>query len=306
MKKARLFSTLTFCGFLTTASQAALVSTWTADAAPLGNPPAGTVVLAPVPVVNTTGGVPLDFSVSANAGVTDFTDVISLSAAHQTQLAGAGLSVTQGLDNVRGATRKLVGASFDALGNLGSGANVTRRDVTFDMFYSPDRLNDVSQLLFETGGSGAGTSLNMNGNTLTLGVAENAGTAVNTMIDLSAIYAAVPDTTDYLQIRLGLDLTNNLVTLSALNLGTGLSTTSSTAFTGNDWAGADGTGFFNTGGATAGGSAGGNVPGGYSNFDGQFAGFQFYADEVLAPIPEPSSASLIGLAAGLLIRRRRR
>ena len=279
-----------------------LVSTWTAsqDSGSLGDAGAASVLLTGDPVV----GAPLEFTSSANAWVTNFTDVVVLSSTQQTQLASAGLGVTQGLDNVRGATRKLIGASFESLGNLGSGANVTARDATLDLFLSPDRLDDVSQLIFETGGSGAGSSLNMIGSIMTFGSATNAATAANTMVDLTSIYGGAPNTDDMLHVRLAIDLGNDTISLSALNLATGLRVVSSTAFTGADWAGGDGTGFFNYNGST-GGSAGGNVPGGYSNYDGQFAGLQFYTDEVLEPIPEPSSVLLLGLGACGFLRRRR-
>ncbi|MEN8772672.1 MAG: PEP-CTERM sorting domain-containing protein [Akkermansiaceae bacterium] len=279
----------------------ALVSTWTApqDAGSLGDAGAASVLLAGDPAV----GAPLNFTSSVSSG-TNYTDVIVLSGAQQSQLASAGLGVTLGLDNVRGATRKLVGASFESLGNLGSGANVSARDATIDLFLSPDNLNDVSQLIFETGGNGAGSSLNMNGSIMTFASATNAATAVNTTVDLTSIYGGAPDTDNMLQVRLAFDLGNDLISLSAYNLATGLRVTNSTAFAGNDWAGGDGNGFFNVNGTT-GGSANNNVPANYSNFDGQFGGLKFYTNEVLEPIPEPSSLLLLGLGACSLLRRRR-
>lgn len=301
MKKSPL-SLLALAAMLPAPATGALVSTWTApqDPGSVGNGAAGAALLKGNPAV----GAPLEFTTSANAGVTDFTDVVVLSSSQQSQLASAGLNVTQGLNNARGATRKLVGASFESLGNLGSGANVTARDATIDLFLSPDNLNDVSQLIFETGGSGAGTSLNMNGSVMTFGSATNAATAANTTVDLDSIYGGAPDTDDMLHVRLTIDLGNDAITLSAFNLATGLRAVSSVPFTGNDWAGGDGTGFFNLNGST-GGSAGGNVPGGYSNFDGQFAGLQFFTNEVLEPVPEPSSVFLLGLGVCGFLRRRR-
>ena len=52
------------------------------------------------------------------------------------------------------------------------------------------------------------------------------------------------------------------------------------------------------------GMQGGNVPGGYANFDGQLGAVSRY-NTVLAPIPEPSSVVLLGLAACGFLRRRR-
>lgn len=302
MIKFSHFSLFSLVAMLPSTTCGVLVSTWTApqDAASLGDAGAASVLFTPDPVV----GAPLEFTSSVSSG-TDYTDVVVLSATQQAQLASAGLTVTQGLNNVRGATRKLNGLSFESLGNIGGGPpNVSARDATIDFFISPDNLNDASQLIFETGGNGAGSSLNMNGSIMTFGAATNAATAVNTTIDLSTVYDATPNTDNMLQVRLAYDLGNDAITLSAYNLATGLSVNSSIAFTGTDWAGGDGTGIFNINGTT-GGSAGSNVPANYSNFDGQLGGLQFYASEVLKPIPEPSSTLLLGLGACGFLRRRR-
>lgn len=304
MKKSQL-SLLTLAAMLPASTIGALVSTWTApqDPGSVGDAGAASVLLLSDPVVNDHQSNPLNFTSSVSSG-TNYTDVVVLSGTQQAQVASAGLSVTQGLNNVRGATRKLNGQSLDRLGTLGGSGNVTTRDATIDFFLSPDNLNDVSQLIFETGGSGAGSSLNMLGSTMTFAAAQNQGTATKTSIDLSPIYDAIPDTDNMLHVRLGFDMANDEIVLSAFNLATGLRAVSSTAFTGADWAGTDGTGFFNINGTT-GGSAGTNVPANYSNFDGQFAGMQFYTNEVLEPIPEPSSVLLLGLGACGFLRRRR-
>ena len=105
------FSLLSLVAIIPTTTSAALVTTWTAsqNAADLGDPGAPTAQLFPSPVVN-IGGVPVQYtSSSTNA---DFTDVVELTTTQQEQLAGAGLSITQGLNNVRGATRKLTGPTF--------------------------------------------------------------------------------------------------------------------------------------------------------------------------------------------------
>lgn len=307
--KSVYLSLLTTSALLPSICSGALISTWTApqDAGSLGDAGSSSVLLTPDPVVNDTSANPFQFTSSVSTG-TDYTDVIVLSASQQAQLSSVGLSVTQGLNNVRGATRRLNSGSFESLGNIGGGPpNVTQRDATFDLFLSPDNLNDVSQLIFETGGSGAGSSLHMNGSVMTLGVATNATLASNTTIDLAGIYGGAPDTDNMLQVRFSIDLTNDLITLSALNLATGLGAANSTSFTGGDWAGSDGTGLFNFNG-TAGGSAGNNVPAGYSNFDGQFGGLRFYSSEVLGTVPEPSSSFLMILALGCLtgVRSRKR
>jgi hypothetical protein len=175
---------------------------------------------------------------------------VELTTTQQEQLAGAGLSITQGLNNVRGATRKLIGPTFQAFGGGNAG------NTTIDFFISPDKLDDVSQLIFETGGNGAGSSLNMNGSIMTFAAAQNAATAVNTNVDLNLIYAGTPNTDDMLHVRLGIDMANDTITLSA------------------------------------------------ANFDGQLGAVSRY-NTVLAPIPEPSSVVLLGLAACGFLRRRR-
>jgi len=290
------FSLLSLVVIIPTTTSAALVTTWTAsqNAADLGDPGAATVQLFPSPVVN-IGGNPVQYTSSSTN--TDFTDVVELTTTQQEQLAGAGLSITQGLNNVRGATRKLIGPTFQAFGGGNAG------NTTIDFFISPDKLDDVSQLIFETGGNGAGSSLNMNGSIMTFAAAQNAATAVKTTVDLNSIYAGTPNTDDMLHVRLGIDMANDTISLSAANLATGLSTNNSIAFTGTIWAGADNTGFFNVQGST-GGSAGGNVPASYANFDGQLGAVSRY-NTVLAPIPEPSSVVLLGLAACGFLRRRR-
>ncbi|MGJ8696781.1 MAG: PEP-CTERM sorting domain-containing protein [Verrucomicrobiaceae bacterium] len=290
------FSLIALTTLFPAASSAVLVTTWTADNATLGDAGAASVLLEASPVAS-------DMTSSVGGAVTDYTDVFTLNATQQMQLSSVGLPVTQGLDNVRGDTRKLIGSSFEGFGTQGGSGNVTTRDATIDLFFSPDSLSDASQMIFETGGSGAGSSVHMNGTTMTFAAAQNAGTAVNTSIDLSTIYDVVPDTEDMLLVRLAINMAGDEIVLSATNLGTGLSTNSSVAFTGADWAGGDGTGIFNTQGST-GGSAGGNVPASYSNFDGQFGGMKFYTDEVLSPIPEPSSSVMVFLALSWLGARR--
>lgn len=232
---------------------------------------------------------------------TDYTDIIVNSQALQT-------GTTNVLDNVRGATRNLESEDLGtAYGNPGTG-DFDTNDATLCFWISPD-LNGGDQVIFESGGATDGNGLILIGDgtnqfDLSFGVKDGPVSATTT-VDLLALYdMTTPDFTDFLKITAFINLTEDQITLDVENLGTGLSSSSSAAYTGTDWDGTDNAGLFQVGGGAMGAAAPLEAlrnGGSWQNFDGQFAGMKVYAG-----VPEPGSCLLLAFAAtGLAFRRRR-
>lgn len=195
------------------------------------------------------------------------------------------------------------GFTFTTFNGAYSGADTA--NATFDLYVSPDSLGVNDQVLFETGGNGAGAAIGLLNSNMVLAV----GTATTT-VDLTQVYAETsPAFQDYLFVRAVIDVANNKLTLHVGNLGTGLVASSTNeSFTVNDWAGTEGGGLLNSSGTVASGLQSlltGGSPSAIA-FDGQFADLIFYG-EALGEIvvPEPGSISLIGLGCTFIFWRRR-
>lgn len=260
-------------------------------------------------------GEPIGDGYGSDGGITATAGTSTPHAATLTPLSAGGAVVAEvveitstgakpaGYTKAIDVTSSTSGFAFPTFNGAYSGADTA--NATFDLYVSPDSLALDDQVLFETGGNGAGSAIGLLNNNLVLAVGGS-----TTTVDLAAVYAdQTPDFQDYLYIRAVIDVVNNKLTLHVGNLGTGLVASSSNeSFTVNDWAGTEGGGLLNSSGTVASGLQSlltGGSPSAIA-FDGQFADLIYY-NEALGEIvvPEPGSVSLIGLGCIFMFWRRR-
>jgi hypothetical protein len=185
---------------------------------------------------------------------------------------------------------------------------------SFEIWFKPSDLSG-QEILFETGGSGNGTSLALDGDSLLftpssasaattkqlagVGISDAAFTQAIGVIDLIGAGGATGDPDLYLYI-------NGVLAASSLDVA---------GFA--DWAGTDGSGVGRLNGTTGGNNTG--LLDGFGDYTGEIALFRFYetaitADEALdlyrsVAVPEPATLSLLalgGLAAALRRKTRNR
>lgn len=195
----------------------------------------------------------------------------------------------------------------DSFQDLPSG-NPTGASAAFETWFKPRDLVG-REVLWESGGSGDGTSITLDDATVRFVVKDRNVTP-------SIIEATLDqgDIGDFVQVIGSIDLGSDTVELFV----NGATAAVDTSFTGNDWTGGNGLGLGSITSSTGpGGNTSNDIGGagafnftGYEEFDGQIAIFRFYEESIDSAeahrayrnvLPEPSSPALLLLALCSLI-----
>lgn len=259
-----------------------------------------------------TTGLTLDFNAGLDANGNNIWESTQSLQTHNWTL-GSGVtrnsSPVTGLSGITGAyvfpvsgsnlgINKATAPSYQSVSG-----NPTDSSASFEIWFRPESLTNGNQVLWETGGSGDGSSFTIrNGNTLRFTMKDNGQNLVREV--------TIPSPSEFIQAVATYDRNNtgSTDTLSLYINGVLSGTATSTGV--NDWAGGNSSGLGGRNSATGGTSAGG-VGLNFNTFEGEIAIFRFYEsvltasdvkqnfDTIAAIVPEPnSSSSLLGL--GLL------
>jgi hypothetical protein len=182
--------------------------------------------------------------------------------------------------------------------------NPTNDSASFEMWFSPSDTSG-QEILFETGGTGNGVSLAIDG-TKILFTPSSASAATTGQLVFDGL------TTDYTHVVGVIERTGAGADASLFVNGSLADSLSLAGFT--DWAGTDNSGLGQTNGSTGGNNTG--LLDGFGKFSGEIAVMRFY-DTLLTPsdvltlyaVPEPTTlliwSLLAGLGVGLGWRRRK-
>ncbi len=261
----------------------------------------------------------VDYDAKQGNGTTAWEDMSVVTFASTNYDATFGGNPTQNL-SPGGSYPGIKGAYvFDGTGDMakmedfqefsfGEFNDASNDSATFEIWFRVADLNTpnaAGEIIFETGGSGDGTSIVLNDNVLWFQV-KHAGENSKSSVDLSN---ALIDTTEFVQVVGVVDLDTDQTELWVN--GYKFDTTAATG-TFNDWAGTDLTGIGGKNGSVNFGSP--------VNFDGEIAIVRIYSGILtqeqiegnwtaisgLAPIPEPTSLALLAMGGLTVLRRRRR
>lgn len=206
------------------------------------------------------------------------------------------------------------------------GFQTTTVDFSVDLYFSPSSLTEVG-VLWETGGTGAGTGIVQDGSNILISAAQNAANQSDITLDLNSLN---PAANAWFLLRVMIDPGNSLT--ASITDGSGAVISGTTAFSGTDWAGGNTTGLGDFDGNIGGDvnntlsapliAAGGNPAlgansgriddsaterGAWSYWGGQVGSVSYgYGDMANSDlVPEPSQTALIALGLAAMILRRR-
>ena len=190
-----------------------------------------------------------------------------------------------------------VGGAQDSFSNVSvGGQNVTERDATFEIWFKSADVAD-NDVIFETGATGDGLSLTLNGDVLTLfHLQSNNGNneSITQVYDLGA--NGIDPTTEFVQVSwvydrstggvgVGDDTVELFINGSSVNTTTELATASDDGL--DDWAGGNDAGL--------GGSANGfALNDGAGGFEGEIAIMRFYSNTLTAAEIEQNYQAVAG------------
>lgn len=134
-----------------------------------------------------------------------------------------------------GVDDRFADVSLEAYNTL-IGTQPTTQDFSVDIYFSPSDLTEVG-VLWETGGTGAGSGIVQDGNEILISAAQNATNQSGLTLDLNALSPVVDA---WYLLRVSIDPTNSLT--ASVTDGSGAVISATTSFSGTDWAGGNGTG----------------------------------------------------------------